>query len=78
MAEQNYEKARIETKRRKTKTSQVATIRLIDVRYCHPYATRSATVANRVVANALVLDRVLNVHTESYSPLISSIFTVCA
>ena len=48
--EQKAEKVRIETERRNAESSQVAGVRLLDQR--HRYATRSATVADSVVANA--------------------------
>ena len=52
------EKVRIETERRNAESSQVAIVRLVDQRHC--YATRSATVADSVVANALVSNKLLN------------------
>ena len=44
-------------------SSQAATVRLLDQRHC--YATRSATVANSVVANASASNKVLNNQSES-------------
>ncbi len=57
--EQKAEKVRIETERRNAESSQVVVVRLLD--RCHRCATRSATVADSVVANALVSNNVLNV-----------------
>ena len=73
--EQKAEKVRIETERRNAESSQAEVIRLIDQR--HRYATRSATVADSVVANALVLNNVMNVQPES-DPVISSARTARA
>ena len=55
---------RIETEKRNAESSQVAVVRLLDQR--HRYATRSATtVADSVVANASVSNKVLSVQPES-------------
>ena len=62
-AEQKAEKVRIEIERRNAESSKAASVRLLDRR--HRYATRSATVADSIVANALVSNNVLNVQPES-------------
>ncbi len=67
--EQKAEKVRIETERRNAESSQVAVVRLLDSR--HRYATRSATVADFVVANASVSNKVLNVHKIESDMVIS-------
>ena len=71
----NQKKVRIETERRNAKSSQAAYVRLLDRR--HRYATRSATVVDSVVANASVLNNVLNVQPKS-DPVISSTRTARA
>ena len=57
--EQNAENFRIETERRNAESSQVVLVRLIVKR--HRYATRYATVADSVVVNPFVSNKVLNV-----------------
>ncbi len=57
--DQKAEKVRIDTERRNAESSQGAVVRLLDRR--HRYATRYATVADFVVANASVSNKVLNV-----------------
>ena len=66
--EQKAENVRIEIERRNAESSQAASIRLLDKR--HRYATRSATVVDSVLANALVSNNVLNVQPKS-DPVIS-------
>jgi hypothetical protein len=61
--DQKAEKVRIDTERRNAESSQAALVRLIYRR--HRYATRSATVADSVVVNASVSNKVLNVQPES-------------
>ena len=73
--EKKAEKVRIETERRNAESSQAAAVRLLD--QCHRYATRSATVADSVVANASVSYKVLHVQPES-DPVISSARTARA
>jgi hypothetical protein len=68
-------KVRIETERRNAENSQAVVVRLLDQR--HRYATRFATVADPVVANALVSNKVLNDQSES-NPVISSARTARA
>ena len=53
---------RIETEKRYAESLQVATVRLLDKR--HQYATRLATVADSVVADASVSNKVLNFQPE--------------
>ena len=62
-AEQKADKVRIETERRNAESSQDVVDRLLDKR--HRDATRSATVADSVVANHLVSNKVLNVQPTS-------------
>ena len=70
------EEVRIETERRNAGSSQAAVVRLLDER--HRYATRLATVANSVVANASVSNnKVLNVQPK-FDPVISSAHTARA
>ena len=69
--EQKAENVRIETERRNAKIKQAVVARAIEDRHRHRYATRSATVADSVVANASVSNKVLNVQQES-DPVISS------
>jgi hypothetical protein len=57
--EKKTENVRIETERRYAESSQAAAFRLLDQR--HRYATRYATVADSIVANASVSNKVLNV-----------------
>ena len=57
--EKKAKKVRIKTERRNAESSRAAIVRLLDRR--HRYATRFATVADFVVANASVLNKVLNV-----------------
>ena len=59
IVEQKAEKVRIETERRNAESSKAAVFRLLDQR--HRYATRSATVADSIVANTLILNMVLHV-----------------
>jgi hypothetical protein len=73
--EEKAEKVRIETERRNAECLQAAVVQLLDHR--HRYATRSATVADSVVANASVSNMVLNVQPES-NPVISSARTARA
>ena len=49
--DQKAEKVRIDNERRNAESSQAAVVRLLDRR--HRYATRSATVTDSAVANAL-------------------------
>ena len=59
--EQRAENVRKETKRRMNATTlQDVIVRLIDDRQRYRFATRSTTGSYRVVANTLVLDRVLS------------------
>jgi hypothetical protein len=69
IVDQKAGKVRIETERRNAESSQVAAVRLLDQR--HRYATRSVTVADSVVANALARNKVLNDQSE-FDPVISS------
>ncbi len=74
--DQKAEKFRIDTERWNAESTQTAVVRLLDQR--HRYATRSATtVADSVVANALVSNNVLNVQPE-FDPVISSARTARA
>ena len=59
--EHKEENVRIETERRNAESSQAATARTIDDWHHHRYVTRSATVADSVVANDLFSNRALNV-----------------
>ena len=68
--DQKAEKVRINTERRNAESSQVAGVRLLDRR--HRYATRSATVADSVVANASVSNKALNVQPKSDSVISSA------
>ena len=61
--DQKAEKDRIETERRNAENSQATVVQLLDRR--HRYATRSATVADSVVANASISNKVLNVQPKS-------------
>ena len=56
--EQTTEKVKIDTERRNAESSQAAVVRLLNRR--RRYATRSAMVAESVVANASALNKVLN------------------
>ncbi len=56
--EKKAKKVRIETERRNAESSQAVVVRLLDQR--HHYATRSTTVADPVVENALVSNKILN------------------
>jgi hypothetical protein len=58
----------METKRRNAESFHIAVARLLDSR--HRYATRYATVAASVVANASVSNKVLTVQLES-DPVVS-------
>ena len=64
-------KVKIELERRNIEASQAATIRLIDDRHRHRHATRSTTVAYRIVASASFFERVLNVQQDN-DPLVAS------
>ena len=66
--DQKAEKVRINTERRNAESSRAAVVQLLDRR--HRYATRSATAANFVVANASFSNKILNVQLES-NPVIS-------
>ena len=74
--EQKAENVRIETERWNAESSQVVVVRLLDKRH-HRYATRSATVADSVVANPLFSNKVLNVQPE-FDHIISVARTACA
>ena len=73
--EQKAGNVRIETERWNAKSSQAVDVRLLDE--IHRYATRSATVADSVVANSSVSDKILNVQPKS-DPVISSAHIVRA
>jgi hypothetical protein len=75
IVDQKEGKVRIETERRNTEISQAAVVRLLDRR--HRYATQFAMVADSVVANASVSNKVLIVQPE-YDPVISSARTTRA
>jgi len=68
--EQKAENVRIVTAKRKAESAQVAYVRFLDKR--HRYATRIATVADSVVPNALVSNKVLNAQKESDPDILST------
>ena len=73
--EQKAENVRIVTEKWYAESAQVAIVRLLHKR--HRYAIRPTTVANSVVANALVSNKAFNVQPES-DPFISSVRVACA
>jgi len=75
IVEQKAENVIIVTEKRNAESTQAAAVQLLDRR--HRYATRSATVADSVFANAPVSNKVLNVRPE-YDPVNSSALTARA